>query len=135
MKPKNTGVGSLSILQGVFQTQESNWGLLHGRQILYQLSYQGSPENSITRVRWTGRDTAKSSAACMSSWLALEPLFAFLFFMSDFNFSILWAQRLDELVSASGTQDLSSRPAGPMYMNQVRDQQLGGPEMPPLSSP
>ena len=71
----------------------------------------------------------------MSSWLALEPLFAFLFFMSDFNFSILWAQRLDELVSASGTQDLSSRPAGPMYMNQVRDQQLGGPEMPPLSSP
>ena len=25
-KPKNTGVGSLSFLQGIFLTQESNWG-------------------------------------------------------------------------------------------------------------
>ena len=41
-KPKNTGVGSLSLLQRIFLTQESNWGLLHCRQILYQLSYQGS---------------------------------------------------------------------------------------------
>ena len=41
-KPKNTGVGSISLLQ-IFPTQESNWGLLHCRQILYQLSYQGSP--------------------------------------------------------------------------------------------
>ena len=42
-KPKNTGVGSLSLLQGIFLTQELNWCLLHCRQILYQLSYQGSP--------------------------------------------------------------------------------------------
>ena len=28
-KPKNTGVGSLSLLQRIFLTQESNWGLLH----------------------------------------------------------------------------------------------------------
>ena len=42
-KSKNTGVGSLSLLQGIFLTQESNWGLLHCRQILYQLSYRGSP--------------------------------------------------------------------------------------------
>ena len=42
-KPKNTGVGSLSLLQGIFPTQESNWGLLHCRWVLYQLSYQGSP--------------------------------------------------------------------------------------------
>ena len=40
-KPKNTAVGSLSLLQGIFPTQESNWGLLHCRQILYWLSYQG----------------------------------------------------------------------------------------------
>ena len=40
---KNTRVGSLSLLQWNFLTQESNWGLLHYRQILYQLSYQGSP--------------------------------------------------------------------------------------------
>ena len=33
-KPKNTGVGSLSLLQGIFLTQESNGGFLHCRQIL-----------------------------------------------------------------------------------------------------
>ena len=48
-KPKNTGVGSLSLLQWIFQTQKSNQGLLHCRQILYQLSYQGSP---IQMKRW-----------------------------------------------------------------------------------
>ena len=42
-KPKNTAVSSLSLLQGILLTQKSNWGLLHCRQILYQLSYQGSP--------------------------------------------------------------------------------------------
>ena len=36
------GVGSLSLLQGIFSTQESNPGLLHFRQILYQLSHKGS---------------------------------------------------------------------------------------------
>ena len=46
-KPKNTGLGSLSLLQGIFMTQEMNWGLLHCRQILYQLSYQGSPRKCI----------------------------------------------------------------------------------------
>ena len=40
---KNTGVGSLSLLQGIFPTQGSDPGLLHCRQILYQLSHQGSP--------------------------------------------------------------------------------------------
>ena len=35
---QNTGVGSLSLLQRIFLTQESNWDLLHCRQILYQLS-------------------------------------------------------------------------------------------------
>ena len=40
-KPKNTGVGSLSLLQRIFPTQESNRGLLHCKQILYHLGYQG----------------------------------------------------------------------------------------------
>ena len=43
-KPKNTGVDSLSLLQRIFPTQKSNWGLLHCRWILYQLSYEGSPD-------------------------------------------------------------------------------------------
>ena len=38
----SSGVGSLSLPQQVSQTQESNWGLLHCRWVLYQLSYQGS---------------------------------------------------------------------------------------------
>ena len=42
-KPKNTGVSSLSLLQGIFPTQELNWGLLHCRWILYHLRHQGSP--------------------------------------------------------------------------------------------
>ena len=42
-KPKNTGVGSPSLLQRIFPTQESNRGLLCCRWILYQLSHQGSP--------------------------------------------------------------------------------------------
>ena len=41
-KPRNTWVGSLSLLQQTFPTQELNWGLLHCRWILYQLSYHGS---------------------------------------------------------------------------------------------
>ena len=40
---QNTGVGSLSLLQGIFPTQGLNPGLPHCRQILYQLSQKGSP--------------------------------------------------------------------------------------------
>ena len=46
---QNTGVGSLSLLQGIFPTQESNWDLLHCRRILYQLSYQGNPDWSESK--------------------------------------------------------------------------------------
>ena len=45
--PKNTGVGSLSLLQQIFPTQKSNWDLLHCRQILYQLSYR-----SFNKIIW-----------------------------------------------------------------------------------
>ena len=40
---KNTGVGSPSLLQGIFLTQGSNSGLLPSWQILYHLSHKGSP--------------------------------------------------------------------------------------------
>ena len=40
---QNTGVGSLSLLQGIFPTQGSNPGLPHCGQILYLLSHKGSP--------------------------------------------------------------------------------------------
>ena len=50
-KPKNTREGSLSLLQRIFLTQESNPGLPRCGQMLYHLSHQGSPcdhYNSIT---------------------------------------------------------------------------------------
>ena len=40
---QNTGVGSCSLLQGIFSPQGSNPGLAHCRGILYCLSHQGSP--------------------------------------------------------------------------------------------
>ena len=40
---QNTGVGSLSLLQGIFPTQALNAGLPHCRQILYQLSHREVP--------------------------------------------------------------------------------------------
>ena len=40
---KDTGVSCQFLLQGIFLTQESNLSLQHCRQILYQLSYKGSP--------------------------------------------------------------------------------------------
>ena len=40
---QNTGVGSCSLLQGIFPTQGLNPGLPHCRQTLYHLSQQGSP--------------------------------------------------------------------------------------------
>ena len=48
-KPKNTGVGSLYLLQWIFPTEESNQCLLYYRWILYQLSYQG---NLFIEVSW-----------------------------------------------------------------------------------
>ena len=44
---KNTGVGSHSLLQGIFLSQGSNPCLLHWRRILYHLRCQGSPHKSV----------------------------------------------------------------------------------------
>ena len=48
---QNTGMGSCSLLQGVFPTQGSNTGLPHCRQILYQLSHQEVKVKLLSRVR------------------------------------------------------------------------------------
>ena len=72
---QNTGVGSLSFLQGIFPTQGSNSGLPHCRRILYLLSHQSSPKKaehqridvfklwcwrSFLRVPWTARRSNQS---------------------------------------------------------------------------
>ena len=45
---QNTGLGSLSLLQGIFLTQGPNPGLPHCRRILYQLSHKGSSLQKAT---------------------------------------------------------------------------------------
>ena len=66
-KPKNTGVGSLSLLQQIFPTQESNWGLLHFRHILCQLSYQKNLETNLITIK----PETVSHVAEQSSWVPL----------------------------------------------------------------
>ena len=55
---QNTGVGSLSLLQGMFPTQGLNPGLPHCRQILYTLSHKGSPRTlqSVAHTDWANRE-------------------------------------------------------------------------------
>ena len=57
---QNAGVGSLSLLQGIFPTQGSNPGLPHCRQILYQLSHQGSPRI----LEWVAYPFSSRSSRC-----------------------------------------------------------------------
>ena len=68
-KPKNTRVGGISLLQGIFQTRESNWGLLRCRQILYQLSHQGSPQSGIRFAKCFSILWLVFSLFCGSSFL------------------------------------------------------------------
>ena len=60
---QNTGVGSLSLLQGIFPKQGLNPGLLHCRRILYQLSHKGSFQYHILTV---------SPPPTPTSWLRLH---------------------------------------------------------------
>ena len=47
-KPKNTGMGILFLFQGIFPTQESNWGLLHCKRLFIRWAIRES--NSITYI-------------------------------------------------------------------------------------
>ena len=74
----NTGVGSLSLLQEIFPTQESNWCHLHCRRILYQLNFpvQYSSVQSLSCVRhfvtpWTAACQASLSITNSQSLLKL----------------------------------------------------------------
>ena len=52
---QNTGMGSCSLLQGIFPTQGSNPGLPHCRQILHQLSHQESAYLPIYITNWASQ--------------------------------------------------------------------------------
>ena len=55
---QNTGVGSLSLLQGIFLTQGLNPSLPHCSWILYQLSHKGSPR----KVEWVAYPFSSGSS-------------------------------------------------------------------------
>ena len=61
---QNTGVGSLSLFQGIFATEGSNPGLLHRRQTLYQLSHKGSLATKHTHPH-THAHTHTHAQGCM----------------------------------------------------------------------
>ena len=65
---QNTGVGSLSLLQGIFPTQGLNPGLLYCRQILYQLSHKESPpeDRRVRKYRWKIKVARKSECTLPS---------------------------------------------------------------------
>ena len=71
---QNTGVGSLSLLQGIFSTQGSNPGLLHCRQILYQLSHNTNSTLFIPSLPGNGIErTVFNSFYETSIYLSSEP--------------------------------------------------------------
>ena len=63
---QNTGVGSFSLLQGIFPTQGSNPGLLHCRRILYQLNHKGSPLSSYPHHYSNGEKNIKHTDSVVS---------------------------------------------------------------------
>ena len=64
---QNTGVGSLSLLQGIFPTQGLNPCLLHCRRILYQLSHKGSPRI----LEWVAYPFF-SGSSCPRKWIRVS---------------------------------------------------------------
>ena len=67
---QNTGVGSLSLLQGIFPTQGLNPGLPHCRWILYQLSHKESPrileQVAFRFSRWSSRPRNRTGVSCIA---------------------------------------------------------------------
>ena len=93
---QNTGVGSLSLLQGIFPTQGSNPGLLHYRWILYQLSHKGRPRmlewvaypfssRSSQPKNWTS--VSCITGGFFTNWAMREAMISFRIDLFD-----IWAQ-------------------------------------------
>ena len=74
-------MGSLFLLQQIFSTQEWDWGLLHLRQILYQLSYKGSPnvnDPHYENILYSSEtQQIVSIHSDLKTHLAVEPLLVF----------------------------------------------------------
>ena len=66
---QKTGVGSCSLLQGIFPTQRLNPSFPHCRRILYQLSHQGSPRI----LEWIAHLFSSGSSRPRNQFSFLDP--------------------------------------------------------------
>ena len=82
---QNTGVGSLSLLQGIFPTQGSNPGLPHCGQILYQLSHKGNPRI----LEWVAYPFSKVSS-WPRNWTGVSCIAGKFFIIRAMRETILW---------------------------------------------
>ena len=96
---QNIGVGSHSLLQGIFPTQGPNLGLLHRRQILHQLSHQGNSRilewtayPSSSRSSWSRNRTGVSCIASrfFTSWATNLNIASVLYKESDIVEQLNW---------------------------------------------
>ena len=81
---QNTGVGSLSLLQGIFPTQGSNPGLPHCGRIIYQLSHRGNPRilervaysfssrSSWPKISWNRTKVSCITGGFFTKWVIRE---------------------------------------------------------------
>ena len=103
---QNTGIGSCSLLQGIFPTQGSNPGLPHCRWILYQLSHKGSPRELIF-------PTARGSPNCWLSAQVLHRSYLWWEFLTQHHNSLLG--QLLFVTHCFG--DIKSQPLSPAWDN------------------
>ena len=96
----NTGVGSLCFLQGIFPTHRLNPGLLHCRQILYQLSHKGSPR-ILKRVAYpfsrrsspprNGASVCRIAGGFFTNWAIREAPFGIKILLLNINYYVFCA--------------------------------------------
>ena len=90
---QNTGMGSYSLLQGIFLTQESNRVLLHCRQSLYQLGHQGSPREGQSLPQFPRRAVLKN-VQTTGLWHSPPMIVQLCLKSFKLGFSVTWAKNI-----------------------------------------
>ena len=105
---QNTGLGSLSFLQGIFPTQRPSPGLLHCRQILYQLRHKGRPriQEKVTYPFSSGSSRPRNwtRVSCIAGgfftkWAIREVNVNYFLFEKKSKNSLFWSSQNARLVS------------------------------------
>ena len=126
---QNTGVGSFSLLQGIFPTQGSNPGFPHCRQILYHLSHKGSPRilewvaypfssGSSRPSNWTGVSCVEGGF--FTNWAMREfPISTNFLILKTLIFRLLyswlWVQKVPVITHSKWSE--ITRPQRPRWLH------------------